>query len=278
MSQLRSVLFVAALPLVACGGGGDSQPDAHVVIVPDAAPDAVPDAAPDAAPMYDFSCEGNSAPTATAATVTISGTAQGVTIAGTSPSVDPLPGATIDFCKMDCTNASKLGTTTSAADGTFSSLPLPTAANNLNGGYVRTAKDTYRTSNVYPANPIQQDVANVPAVTFSNSAFATLAQFFGPSGGQDAAKGDLGLIVTDCSDMPIAGATLTLKQMGADVAGTTVFDLSSLSPQAAGTFIVFNVPPGGTEVGATFGPHTLRAHTVRVVAGQTTATIIRPGF
>jgi len=63
-----------------------------------------------------------------------------------------------------------------------------------------------------------------------------------------------------------------------DVAGTTVVDASQFSAMAAGTFIVFNVPTGATEVGATYMGHTLRAHTVLSVAGQTTATQIKPGF
>ena len=286
MRQLRAVLFVA-LPLAACGGSGSGNTDAPVVIVPDAAPDAPAIDAPPDAPSYDFSCEGNAAPTTVATTVTISGTAQGVTLNGTSPSIDPLAAATIDFCKGDCTTTNKLDTKTSAADGTFTSSAIPTLTMPIDG-YVKTTKATYRTSNVYPASPIVQDVTNVPAVTYSNTAFAMIAGIVVGGGGQSNAKGDLGLLVTDCSNTPIAGATLDIKQNGTAVTGTTVFDVSTLSPQAAGTFIVFNVPPGATEVGATYMGHTLRAHTVLVVGGsgsggnavpgQTTATLIRPGF
>jgi len=274
MRQLRAVLFVT-LPLAACGGNGSGNPDA-TIIVPDAAPDAfvvIPDAPPDA-PNYDFSCETTPVPTTAAATVTISGTAQGLGFNGQAVSITPLNGATIDFCKGNCTGNNKLDTKTSAADGTFTSASLSTGGTPLDG-YVRTTMSGYRTTNVYPPNPITANVTGVPAIAYSTGLLALL-QNFGVT--QDAAKGDLGLIVTDCANTPIGGAALTVKQGGVDVAGTTVIDASMFSAMGAGTFMVFNVPAGATEVGATYMGHTLRAHAVLAVAGQTTATQITPGF
>ena len=277
MRQLRAVLFVA-LPLAACGGSGSGNPDA-TIIVPDAAPDAfvvIPDAPPDA-PNYDFSCETTPEPTTATATVTLSGTAQGVTVSGMTPSIDPLAAATIDFCKGDCTNTNLLDAKTSATDGTFTSAALSTGGTPLDG-YVKTSKTGFRTTNVFPASPVIADVANIPALVFSTGAFSALVTFLGGGAQQDVAKGNLGVVVTDCALTPISGATITVKQGGIDVAGTTLIDLSALAAQAAGTVVVLNVPAGATEIGATYMGHTLRAHTVLSVAGQTTATQIKPGF
>ena len=65
--------------------------------------------------------------------------------------------------------------------------------------------------------------------------------------------------------------------------GTNVISLGSFSSMAAGTYLVCKVPPNATtSVGATYmatsGLKTLRAHDVGIVAGNITATQVRPGY
>jgi hypothetical protein len=102
----------------------------------------------------------------------------------------------------------------------------------------------------------------------------------------DTANGALTVAVTDCSltnPMPIDGATLKVQQGGQDVG--TVFDLGALAAQAAGTFFVFNVPDGPTQLivsfdNMTFPTRTVVAHKKPMgmnTEGTLTATIVRPG-
>ncbi len=42
--------------------------------------------------------------------------------------------------------------------------------------------------------------------------------------------------------------------------------------------LYFNVPAGLTNVSATYNNMTFRAHDVTVVAGQMTATAVKPGY
>jgi hypothetical protein len=96
--------------------------------------------------------------------------------------------------------------------------------------------------------------------------------------------------VTDCTDAAITDAanlSLSIKQGGQAVQGTTELNAGDLDAALAGTFIVFNVPVGGdvdnpepavTEVGATYKAKALRAHEVKAFPSGTTATQLRPGF
>jgi Flp pilus assembly protein TadG len=76
-----------------------------------------------------------------------------------------------------------------------------------------------------------------------------------------------------------ANVTITVKQGGTAVAGTTVLDASQFDSMAAGTFLVCGVPANPTtEVSAMYMGHQLLAHNVKTVAGDTTATILVPGY
>ncbi|HEU0035733.1 MAG TPA: hypothetical protein VFQ53_34210 [Kofleriaceae bacterium] len=275
MSKLHACAQVAIVAIssfaVACGGGdGGAKPDAPPIVVPDAAPDAPPP--PPDAPEYDFSCMNNPAPTTAPATITVSGTANGIDLNGTQPQINPLDGATVNACKGNCTAANKLDTQTSDANGNFTTKALTTGGVPLDG-YIRVTKTGYRTSNIFPPAPLVADTAGVPAVAFSTTAFQAAVLFLQVT--QTAGNGDVTLFVTDCANTPIMGAQVTVKQGGTDVG--QIIDAGSFG-QGGGTFIVFDVPPGDTEVSATYNGMTLRAHTVTTFGDQTTATQIRPGF
>ena len=280
MRTLHSCALIAIVPLaIACGGGGNNQPDAQVIVVPDApTPDAFVPPTPDAQ-QFDFSCVGSAAPAVADPTITLSGAANAIGLNGQTPTVTGLDQATVDTCKGNCTGLNKLNTTTTAmAPCGMSGCAFTTGAVASNGvpidGYLKVSKAGFRTSNVFPASPLSENVMKVPALAFSNSAFFAATVFLGIN--QTPQNGDVGLFVTDCANTPINGATVTVKHGGNDVG--QIVDASGISALAGGGFVVFDVPPGDTEVNATYNGLTFRAHTVTTFGGQTTATQIRPGF
>ena len=281
MRAIRTCLLAV---LAACGGGGDSKPDAHIII-----PDAAPDAAPDAfEKVYDFSCMGNSAPTTATANLTLGGTVGEVVVNGVTPAVQAAHNATVDVCKgtsVTCTNTDKLDTKTTPASGCPNTGCPYTSDSLATGGtpldiFVKTSKVGDRTTYIYPPSPITASVNNLPAVMFSTAALQALG-LVGIS--QDAGKGMMLLAVTDCANMPITeNVTLSIKQDNQPVQGTSEVDLGQYIP---GTKAIFNVPAGdqttphaATEVGATYKTQALRVHIVTVFADATTATVVRPGF
>ena len=280
MGTLRACALVAlaALALAACGSDGSTKVDA-MIIVADAAPDAPPDAAIPDAPSYDFSCMNDPAPATADADVTIAGTVQEVILNGITPDVQPAQDATVDACTGDCIDANLLDTQgPTGATGTFTTDAISTGGAPLDG-YIRATKTGNRTTYVYPPSPLTTSLPNAPVLMFNATAFSTIVQFLSVK--QEMENGTVGLAITDCSDLPIgdtANLVLSVKQGGVEVTGTDVLDASQLDPAGAGTFLIFNVPPGVTEVGATYNGMALRAHEVRVEATSTTTTIVRPGY
>jgi hypothetical protein len=72
---------------------------------------------------------------------------------------------------------------------------------------------------------------------------------------------------------------LSVKQGGAVVAGTSTIDGGTVDSMAAGTFLVCGVPAdAATEVSATYLTHSFVAHNVKTVTGDTTSTLLVPGY
>jgi hypothetical protein len=283
MGNLKACFVVATLALAACGSD-HAAPDAAIVLIDSPPVDMAPpvDSPPDA-PSHDFSCLGEPLPTMGNATDTITVNAQEVSLNGVTPNIGPLDGGTVDLdmCRVgtNCTGQDHL-TDTATTDATGTATFADVNANSIAiNGFVKVTKDGDRDNYTYLPVPIGKDQA-IPVLTFTTDAFAGANTFL--QGGQQAGNGNLALIVTDCANAPISdtqNVTLTVKQGGQDVTGTKTVDLGSLpmAQQAAGTFIVFNVPPGSTELGATYMGMQLVAVTVNVVADASTETVIRPG-
>jgi hypothetical protein len=264
-------MSIGLLSLAACGDdGGSAKADAPTIHL-DAAIDAIPDAPPPIdAPNYDFTCLNNTAPTNVATTVTVSGLAQEVVIQGMAPSIQPNVGVSIKACKGDCMNANLLGTSTSGAGGVYTTPALTTGGTALDG-YLDATKTGDRRTLVYPPSPLAQSQSNVPVLQFSNNAIAALAIV---GFNQDADKGMIGIVVTDCANMPIDGATVT-----ATPAGDDPLDLGALAQgMAPGTWLILNAPVGDVTVSAMYSGMTFRSHVVKSVALATTTTGVRPGF
>jgi len=279
MGNLRAVLSVSLLSIAAaCGGGGTAKPDAPIIHT-DAAVDTAPDSPPPIdAPSYDFSCLNNAAPTTAPATVTISGTAQEITLQGMTPSIQPNANVSVKACKGNCTAGNNLGTTMSAANGDYTTAALTTGGAPLDG-FLDATKTGDRRTLLFPPGPLNASQPGAPLLMFNAQAFGLLNQFLLSPMQNDVANGIIGIAVTDCTNTPITtGATVVVKQNGVEVTGGQTVDLGALATQAAGTYLVTNVPAGAAEVSATVNGMTMRAHTVTSVAGATTATSIRPGF
>ncbi len=276
MANLRAVLTVALLSFAACSDGGAAKPDAPLIHL-DAAIDAVPDAppAPDA-PNYDFSCLNNTAPATATATIVLSGTAQEITNSGATPSIGPAANVSIKACTGDCLGPNLKDTQTTPAQGTFTTTAISTGGTPLDG-YFDAAKTGDQRTLVYPPSPLTMTTANVPLLIFSTGTWGLVSIIAGAT--PDPTKGAFVVAVTDCASTPIAdGVTVTVKQGGTAITGTTTFPLGQLSAMAAGAYLILNVPVGDTEVGATYMGMTLRAHVIKSIANATTETIVRPGF
>jgi hypothetical protein len=268
MGNLKACFIVATLALAACGSD-KAKPDAPVVLI-DAPVDSAPDAPPDG-PSFDFSCMTNPAPTTASATITIAGTVAEVTGSIQNPMIAMSAGATVNACTGNCQGQNNLDMQTSAADGTWTTVAIPTNSMPLDG-YLHATKTGDRDSYVFPATPLTADMPVTPVIQIASS-FSLLIQ--------DPTKGVAAVIFTDCQTKPITDSTnieLSVEQNGQPVQGTTPVDGSMLGSMFAGGFIILNIPAGTTNIGGTYMGHTFLAHDVKVVADSLTETQVRPGY
>jgi hypothetical protein len=272
-----------------------------VMVIPDAAPDAPPDAFE---PIFDFSCMGN-AQGNVSTNVQLSGFVGEVVVNGMAPGLAPAFDATVEVCKAAsdaCTDMDQLDTKTmpTMAMGCPATGCVYTSGNLTTGGealdiYVKSTKGTDRPTYVYPSSPVISNVSNIPAVMFTPEVIAALQLF---NINQSPTKAMMLIRVTDCMDASITdtpNVTITLEQNNQPVQGTTLIDVGEvlgafdpmLAATFAGTFMIINVPVGGTaqdpaptitEVSAMYKTKALRAHEVKVFPGGTTGTQLRPGF
>ena len=270
MGKLSLTLIVVGT--AACGSDNKNNIDAHIV-VPDSKPlDAAKvfeDAPP---PSYDFTCFGK--PPATTATdpITIAGTTSVLTQNGLTAT----DAVSVAFFKTGTVTA--LATVTSAGGGLFASGNITTNGTPIDA-YIRASIAQARTTYLYPPNPAKQSLANVPVPIVTDTTFG-LVKAFANATQDDANDGALLLILSDCAQTPINGATVSVKQGSADVG--TQFDLATLSPMAAGTVFVFGVPDGATTVTAKYGTmtfpvRTVVAHKMADGAASITTTEVLPG-
>lgn len=280
MSKLSACLSVGILALAACGddGGGNTVSDAAIdqqsidaKIFMDAPP-----------PTFDFTCSANTTPpTTTTAMITLSGTVQGVTVSGITPMLGAVADADVAACvngAANCNVSNQDGTATmSDAQGNWSIGPFVTLGAPQDD-FVKMSKTGWRTVYTYPDSPFVGNQANIPMLTFDTAAEGVLSSFLSCNTSQAL----VGLAIVDCAGAPITDSgnvMLTIKQGGSVVTGTTVIDAGTLNMAAAGSFIVCGVPANATtEVSATYLGHQLLAHNIKTVAGDTSATILVPGY
>jgi hypothetical protein len=281
MGNLR-VCLASALALAACGNSNKAKPDSPLPI--DAPIDMPIDMPVDMGSTADLSCAGKPLPTTADATVTVAGTTEEITLMG----IAALGGADINVFKVG--TAAPLDTLKSdAAAGTYTTKALTTGGvpldGYLEGGHTDVNNmgtiTSYRTTYVFPPQPVSTSLPQVPILIASTQTFGQLVAVAGATQ-DDTKNGALFIAVTDCANKPVTGATVTAKQNNTEVG--TLFDLGSLSPMAAGLYFVFNVPDGNTDVNATLGATSFLGHTViafkktnNLPNGSMTTTIVRPG-
>jgi hypothetical protein len=273
MYSARAFFFITFL-LAACGGD-DGDKAASDAAVDTQSIDAMVDASTGS--MFDLTCLGNTEMSADA-DVTLTGTVQQASFSGLSD----VEGAAVRACVVgsDCTAENEKDTDTSAQDGSFTLGPIATGDVPLDV-YIELTGSGLRETHTYPAQRFVTDQGGIPVLTFD----PTLLSIIPDCDQNDETNGMLGIAVADCANTPIsdtANINLTVKQGGTTVTGTSLIDLGSFGDAFAGAYLICNVPANAgsttTEVGATYKSMTFRAHDVKVVAGTTTATIVRPGF
>lgn len=256
MGKLSLTLF--AFAVAACGSDKQNNVDSGIIIVPDAKMIDAPKVFNDAPPVnYNFTCYNQAASTTADDPVTIGGATQ--TFSGQG--LDPLGGVTVEAFKSGVATA--LDTQTSAAGtGAFTTGNIATGGVPVDG-YIKASLTGYRSTYVYPPNPITKSLANTPVPMLSttdtqiNGFLAALGQT------DDTTHGMLLITASDCALTPVSGADITVKQGGQNVG--TINDLGALTMQAAfdGVYIVTNVPDGETTIAAVYNTMNFPSHVVR---------------
>lgn len=239
--------------LAACSSSPSTATVDALVVPP------VPDAAPTSGD-YDLSCLGNAPPTTAEDPITIGGTAGAISPNGMSQT---LANVAIDVCS----DAGSCAHVTSDSSGKFSGASLASGGAPLDL-HLSATLTGYRPTRLYFPAAVARSQPNVPVLLLTPITFALLANAAGitPTHGD----GTIVVGVLDCQNKPIAGATVTVRQGGHDV-GT------QFSAIQRGV-IVFNVPPGATEVSASYQGNALLPHTVDSVADADITTAVRPGY
>jgi hypothetical protein len=271
MRKISAVLFIAA---AACGSESSTKPDGPPT------PDAAPDAAPDAfVRLPDFSCMGNTAPTTAPAQVAITGGGLASQMLYATTDLMYTPPTTITAVPVDNAKIAGFRTGVVAQQGTDQTDAMGDWTFMMAGvtpidGYLAATKAGHRNYRFYPPSPIAMDTTVPPILLLNDQTFGLLVQLSQKD--QEPANGTVGLAVLDCENVPITGATISVKQGAIEYADDAhVYSLDQFQP---GLYFIFNVPPGVTTVTATYNGMTMRAHDVEVLAATTSTTAVRPGF
>ena len=215
-----------------------------------------------------FACLGAPLPTTAPATITITGNS---TTAGLSGQM-LLPTVTIDLFEGTATVPTK--STTSDLNGAYSVL-ISTSGVPVDG-YIHGTKATYKDSYLYPPRPLATDTGNATLLLVTPGTFGLLESLGGVT--QNAGDGWIGVVVSDCNDMPVAGATVTTAPAGTvryNAAGGVPSNTATAT-DADGVAYVFNVAAGDVTVQAQAGGNTLREHVINARADVVTTTVIQP--
>jgi hypothetical protein len=280
MGNLRVCFAIATL--AACGSD-PKQPDAGIILVDSPNPDAK--VWNDAPPKnYDFTCFGQPGPTTAPANIMVSGATQEFSMSGSTAVVGAALGV------YEKTNeATALANDISDSAGAFDLTNIPTGGTPIDG-YIKAVGPTpgnvatHRTTFMYPPNPVDGNLADVPVIMFSNAFFDNIKTMLG--GQNDETDGVLLFAVTDCSNSMqtlVSEATVTVEQNGTSEG--VMIGLGIVDPNLAGTYLVTQVPEGVTDIKASYNGMNFPTKTVKAWAkpmgagqpGTVTFTIVRPG-
>jgi hypothetical protein len=252
-----------------------SSIDASVSQPPDArpSPDATP--APDAAPAA-LTCAGEALPTTvTSPPVVISGQVQSVaTISGPEPlNVSANIRA---FYVEDDDLLVQTNSVVGNGSNTFS-LTDPTSSTTPLSAYVRATAPGHIDTYLYAPYDIYEDFTNAIFLMFGEDLYGLVSLVAGVT--QVEGNGVIMVIVADCDEEPVGGATISLSPSVGDIRYGDANGLPSsslTSTGAQGIAFIFNVPPGDYVVDAERDGVSLREHPVAAFADAATTTIVVP--
>ncbi len=247
-----SSLLVVPLMLAACGGD-DGGADV------------------DAGPPGPLNCNGEDLPTTAIDPITVNGIANEATASGS----EPLEGVVVEAFENGSTTVQATGNT--GADGGYT-LSIVTGGTPVDG-YIRgrlPGMAEFRDVYLYPPAPLSADTADAPLLFVSDSTFGLIDVLTGES--QEDGNGWMGVLVVDCFNEPVAGATVvttppyTVKynEEGLPNPDPVVTDVD-------GIVYVFNIAAGQVTVDATLDGQSFREHVVEVRADVVTTTAVAPG-
>ena len=213
-----------------------------------------------------FACLGQALPTTAPDTITVAGVSQTVGLGGSTPE----PSVNVEVLDPD---GVQIATTVTGADGAYST-PISTSGVPVDG-YIHGTKAGFIDTYVYPPAPLAADIDNGTVLIITSSTFALVQSF--ESVTQDAGNGFIGVVVSDCDNKPVAGATVTTDPPGVvryNVAG--IPNNTATTTDVDGVAYVFNVPAGDVTVDADAGGQSLREHVINARADVVSTTVVAP--
>lgn len=202
------------------------------------------------------------------ATITVSGVASERSLSGTTAVKDLLVAA---YSKTD--TSTPVVTTMTDTSGKYT-LVIPTLGKPVDG-FIKATKTGYLDTYLYAPAPMTADFANAALNELTPNEYDLLSGTL--CGVTEAAgMGTVAVEVVDTAQATVAGAATTTTP----AASKSCYDQGGFPNKSAsvtdtdGVAIMFNVAPGSVMVSATKTGATFQTHTINVVAGAFTTTLI----
>jgi hypothetical protein len=225
-----------------------------------------------------FTCATQPAPSVADDPITLSGAVETIAMNGT---LQPVDAAEVALFRAG--QPVVLSRMNSDAAGAFSTGALASGGHPLKA-YLKATKPGFRTTFFFPQYPFWTSLTPERVPMISDALFATVTGMLGATQ-HDGTNGALLVVVADCDGTPLTGATITVTHGNAPAGH--IYDLATIIPGAAATFLVLDVPDGKVRVTATNGSTPFPDHDIIVRAkdpdcpsarGTLTATTMMPGL
>lgn len=202
------------------------------------------------------------------AMITVSGVASERSLSGTTPVKDLMVAA---YSNTD--TSTPVVTATTDASGKYT-LVIPTMGKPVDG-FIKATKTNYLDTYLYAPAPMTADFANASLNELTQNEYDLLAGTL-CAVTEGAGMGTVAVEVIDTAQATVGGA----MTMTAPASSKQCYDQGGFPNKSAtmtdtdGVAIMFNVPPGSVMVSATKSGVTFQTHTINVVAGAFTTTLI----
>ena len=206
--------------------------------------------------------------------LTLSGTAKEISASGQTP----LSGVMLTAYSAD--DDSVLGTTTSAADGTFS-ITVNASGTGITG-YLKattpgTGQNAYKDSYLYPPATLTANYSGVPVYVLKVSTYNLVNSNLLLNNHQSAQNGWIALLIEDAAGAPVAGATAASTPMGQiNYNASNLPSTTATATAADGIVYDTNITAGTVLVKAMKTGTTFAMHSIKVRPDVVTLTLITP--